>query len=62
VFRLAERGHEVVGVEYAKAAVTKFFEHNKLPFSVQQCGKLNVYKVGEDRYSHCELTIYLASV
>ena len=44
---MAERGHEVVGVEYAKAAVTKFFEHNKLPFSVQQCGKLNVYKVGE---------------
>ena len=46
-FRLAERGHEVVGVEYAKAAVTKFFEHNNLPFSVHQHGKLNVYKVGQ---------------
>ena len=46
-FRLAERGHEVVGVEYAKAAVKKFFEHNKLAFSVQEHGKLNVYKVGQ---------------
>ena len=45
LFRLAERGHEVVGVEYAKAAVIKFFEHNKLPFSVHQHGKLSVYKV-----------------
>ena len=62
VFRLAERGHEVVGVEYAKAAVTKFFEHNKLPFSVQQCGKLNVYKVGEDSNNHCQLIIYLVSL
>ena len=52
----------MVGVEYAKAAVTKFFEHNKLPFSVQQCGKLNVYKVGQDSNNHCALSISLASV
>ena len=44
---MAERGHEVVGVEYAKAAVTQFFEMNKLPYSVQEQGKLNVYKVGQ---------------
>ena len=44
-FRLAEAGHEVVGVEFSELAVKEFFTENNLPFEHEQVGKLVRYKV-----------------
>ena len=44
-FRLAEAGHEVVGVEFSELAVKEFFTENSLPFEHEQVGKLIRYKV-----------------
>ena len=44
-FRLAEAGHEVVGVEFSELAVKEFFTKNSLPFEHEQVGKLVRYKV-----------------
>ena len=44
-FRLAEAGHEVVGVEFSELAVKELFTKNNLPFEHEQVGKLVRYKV-----------------
>ena len=44
-FRLAEAGHEVVGVEFTELPVKEFFTENNLPSEHEQVGKLVRYKV-----------------
>ena len=34
---LAEEGHRVVGIEWSKVAVEKFFEENNLEYTTQLC-------------------------
>lgn len=40
---LAERGHEVVGVEMAERAIRAFFDEQSLGFTVEKCGQLDRY-------------------
>lgn len=40
---LAERGHDVVGVELSEVAATSFFEEQELEFELEAAGPLNRY-------------------
>jgi hypothetical protein len=43
--RFASLGHEIVGVEGAKAAVEEFFTDNKLEYTIRNENEFQVYEV-----------------
>ena len=45
IYRLAEAGHRVVGVDISKTAVKGFFIDNHLSYEKKQIGKLMRYRV-----------------
>jgi hypothetical protein len=45
VCRLAERGCNVTGVEYAPKAIVEFFDEQKLEYDVTQAGEYSIYQV-----------------
>lgn len=46
---MSQRGHSVVGVEYAEKAVKDFFEENKLPFTKTSVPGMILYENAEHR-------------
>lgn len=46
LFRLADKGHDVIGLEYSVDAILAFFKENNLEYTQTKNGPFNVYKVG----------------
>lgn len=43
--RLADKGHEVFGLEFSEIGILDFFKENELPFTQSKFGPFVEYKV-----------------